>query len=203
MNLFKFATVSLSVATVLLTVVSPVSATQTPEFTSCLTPTGSVVANYSDGTHGIVGLGSRIGQDKVYLLESGNTMQCFCGSDGSGIQTNWMKLGEISQDQIKVYESQGWIFVPSGSAWGLSDVPYLAKNISYACSSSTTNSGGGDGRTDGLSDGRSDGRGSLVQSARGNAANLASTGNLLFIAEIFAAGVILTTLGILLRKRIK
>lgn len=168
-------------------------------FTSCLTPTGTVVANYADGAHGIPGQGSRIGKDTVYLMDNGNAMQCFCGSNGGGIQTNWLKTAGYSEDEIKVMQSQGWIFIPTGAAWGLTDEPYLAKNIDYSCSSSSSGgSSGGDGRTDGRTDGRSDGLGSIVQAASGN---LASTGNLLFIFEVFALGVFLTGLGLFLRFR--
>lgn len=179
-----------------------VSAEQNSAFTSCLTPTGIVTANYSDGNHGIVGMGNKIGKDTVYSLPNGDSMQCFCGSDGSGIQTNWMKISDLSNDQVKVYENQGWIYVPTGASWGLEDTPYLAQNLNYSCSSSsTTNSGGGDGKTDGKTDGKSDNASSYVQSARGT--DLASTGNMLFIAEIFAAGVILTAAGIALRLKSK
>ena len=170
------------------------------DFTSCVVPTGDVIASYADGTHGIVGVGSRIGKDVVYSAEGG-AMQCFCGSDGAGLQTNWMKIVDLTSDQVKVYQSQGWIYVPSGQAWGLSDEPYLAQNINFSCPGSSTSGGDGktDGRTDGRTDGKSDGRGSIVQAAHGT--SLASTGNMLFIVEIFSVGVILTATGLFLRLR--
>lgn len=169
----------------------------TNDFTSCLTPTGTITSNYTDGTHGIVGEGSRVGSDTVYLLPNGNSMQCFCSEDGNGIQTNWQKATGLTSDEIKILENQDWIYVPDGSAWGLSDEPYLAKNISYSCkSTTTTTSSGGGGRTDGKTDGRSDGLGSIVQAASGN---LASTGNLWFIAEVLGLGVFLTIAGLLIR----
>ncbi len=173
---------------------------QISEFPSCLSPKGEVIANYDNGTHGIPGVGSKIGSDAVHLQENGKAMQCFCGENGEGIQTNWLNTSNLTQDEIKVLQKEGWIFIPDGTAWGLSEGSYLAKNITYSCkSSSTTNSGGGDGRTDGRTDGRSDGLGSIVQSAQGT--SLASTGNLLFIAETFGAGVLLTLTGILLRRK--
>ncbi len=173
------------------------------DFTSCVVPTGDVIASYADGTHGIVGVGSKIGKDVVYSAGQ-NAMQCFCGNDGNGIQTNWMKIVDLTSDQVKVYQSQGWIYVPSGAAWGLSDVPYLAQNVDFSCSGSSSSSSSGgdgktDGRTDGRTDGKSDGRGSIVQAAHGT--NLASTGNMLFIVEIFSVGVILTATGLFLRLR--
>jgi hypothetical protein len=172
------------------------------QFTSCLTPSGSVVADYADGSHGIAGQGSVSGHDTVYSLGGGNALQCLCDSNGNGTQTNWLKIGELSEDQIKVYQSQGWIYIPDGSAWGLSQGAYLAKNVSYSCGSSTTNSGGGDGRTDGRTDGRSDGLGSIVQAAKGSA-GLASTGDIKFVLSILGAGIILTAIGFYMRKNTK
>lgn len=195
MNSLKKGFIGLTSIVLLLSQVNAVGATET-SFTSCLTPTGTIVANYPDGEHGIAGLGSKIGKDKVYTLQDGNSMQCFCATDGAGIQTNWLKVGNLTSDQIKIYENQGWIYIPTGASWGLSDEPYLAQNINYSCWSTTTTN---DGRSDGKSDGKSDGLGSIVQAAHGS--NLASTGNLLFIAEIFSVGVLLTLIGLFLRSR--
>ena len=173
------------------------------QFSSCLTPTGSVVADYLNGTHGIAGQGSIEGHDTVYALGEGNALQCLCAANGSGTQTNWLKISELSEDQIKVYQNQGWIYIPDGSAWGLSQGSYLAQNSSYSCGgSSTTNSGGGDGKTDGRTDGRSDGLGSIVQAAKGSA-GLASTGNITFVLSILGAGIILTLIGLFMRKNTK
>jgi hypothetical protein len=175
---------------------------QTPEFNSCLTPNGSVVADYTDGTHGIIGAGSKDGHDTVYSLENGNALQCLCATDGSGTQTNWLKISDLSEDQIKIYENQGWIYIPDGSAWGLSEGEYLAQNLAYSCGggTSTTQSSQGDGKTDGRTDGRSDGRGSsIVQSAVGNA-GLASTGNIIFLLSVLGAGVFMTLFGVWLRR---
>lgn len=115
-----------------------------------------------------------------------------------------MKIVDLTSDQVKVYQSQGWIYVPSGAAWGLSDVPYLAQNVDFSCSgSSSSSSSGGDGKTDGKEPTmymvKSDGRGSIVQAAHGT--NLASTGNMLFIVEIFSVRRILTATGLFLRLR--
>lgn len=200
----KLLNSSLLVASAFAVFAPAVNAEPASQFTSCLTPTGSIIANYNDGDHGIIGMGNKIGKDVVYSLPNSDAMQCFCGSDGQAVQTNWMKTTSLSDDQIKVYQSQGWIYVPSGASWGLEDCPYLAQNISYTCKeSSSTPAGDGktDGRSDGRTDGKSDGMGSIVQSSTGT--NLASTGNLLFIAEIFVAGVILTLVGLFLRLRSK
>lgn len=173
--------------------------------TSCLAPVGNVIADYPNGTHGIVGGTGKEGHDTVYSQINGNALQCLCATDGTGTQTNWLSIGEMSQDQIKIYENQGWIFVPDGSVWGLSDGSYLAKNISYSCGggSSTTQNSGGDGKSDGQSDGRSDGRSdgaSFVQAATGNASALASTGNIVYIFSALIAGIFMTIFGIWLRK---
>lgn len=180
---------------------------QEASFTSCLTPTGSVMANYTDGDHGIVGIGSKTGHDTVYSSPLG-AMQCFCGLDGGGIQTNWMKASNLSEDQIKIYQNQGWMYVPSGASWGLSYDPYLAQNINYSCNSTVNNGGGSthgdgltDGRTDGRTDGKSDGHTSIVQAATGT--SLASTGNILFILEIFGVGVFMMILGLIMRNSSK
>ncbi len=202
----KHLFVILILLTALLVTAKPVAAVAVDSsFTSCLAPSGNVVVDYPDGTHGIVGGTSKDGHDTVYSLGNGNVMQCLCATDGTGMQTNWMSVGEMSQDQIKIYENQGWIFVPSGSAWGLSEGSYLAKNISYSCGggSSTTQNSGGDGKSDGKSDGRSDGRSdgaSTVQAATGNAGSLASTGNITFVLSVFGAGIFMTILGIWLRR---
>ncbi len=192
--------------TVVLTAAKPSYAVSTDATSAtCLAPAGNSLADYPDGTHGIVGGTSKEGHDSVYSLGNGNALQCLCATDGSGTQTNWMSIGELNEDQIKVYQNQGWIYVPDGSVWGLSQGSYLAKNTSYSCGggSSTTQNSGGDGKSDGKSDGRSDGRSdgaSTVQAATGNAAALASTGNIAFILSILGLGIFMTILGIWLRK---
>lgn len=202
----KHLFVIFALLTAIFAVAKPASAVAVDSsFTSCLVPVGNVVVDYPNGTHGIVGGTSKDGHDTVYLQGNGNLMQCLCATDGTGTQTNWMSVGELSQDQIKIYENQGWIFVPDGAAWGLTDGSYLAKNISYSCGggSSTTQNSGGDGQSDGKSDGRSDGRSdgaSIVQAATGNASGLASTGNIMFVLSVLGAGIFMTILGVWLRK---
>lgn len=202
MNSFKTSFLLASVA--LLASASQVLASVQTDSNSCLAPVGSVIADYANGTHGIAGLGSKDGHDTVYQAENG-VLQCLCATDGSGIQTNWISASNYSQDEIKVYQSQGWIYIPDGSAWGLSEGAYLAKNSDYSCGggSTTTQSSQGDGKSDGKSDGRSDGMGSsIVQAATGNS-GLASTGDVTFVILSFIAAVGTTTLGIWLRKNTK
>lgn len=115
-----------------------VDAAPNTDFSACVNPQGSLVADYSNGTHGIVNnTGSFTGSDKVYLLRNGNAMQCFCGSNNEGIQTNWLKNTGFTDSEIAVLKNQGWTSIPDGSVWGLEPVQYFAMNSSYACTGST------------------------------------------------------------------
>lgn len=126
------------------------------DFPACSNPQGSVLADYSTGTHGIVGnAGTFTGSDKVYKVNEEKVTQCFCPLDGNGIQTNWIKTTGLTQDEIKIHERDGWIFIATGKAWGLDDASYLAKNHNYACGSSngssgSSQSGGGSGSSNGI-----------------------------------------------------
>ena len=118
-------------------IASPASAAVSPpDFPSCLAPTGSLKVSYTSGTHGIPGdLGTYTGSDSVYqVVGSDRLIQCFCPASGtSGIQTNWWKVGDLSGGEIDDFVKLGWIYVPSGALWGLDDVAYLAKNVSFSC----------------------------------------------------------------------
>jgi len=127
--------VFIAILTLLLTlsVVKPVYAYNLPDFGSCLNPQGSVIASYDSGTHGIVGQNEVSGSDSVYQSSSNGVTQCFCPDNGNGIQTNWLKASDLSADDISILKNQGWIYVPTGSNWGLGDTAYLAKNSDFAC----------------------------------------------------------------------
>lgn len=112
-----------------------------PDFPACSSPNGTLKVNYVSGTHGIVGNGSFVGSDAVYIVGDSNLIQCFCAADSSGIQTNWWKVGSLDSEQIKQLQDQGWIYVPTGLAWGLDDVPYFARNIAYSCGGGSTGGG--------------------------------------------------------------
>jgi len=137
----KLSKVIVSVALVLsmLAAQAAVSyAVTTPDFPTCSNPNGTLLVSYDNGTHGIVGSTATYqGSDKVYGLENGNVMQCFCSDTGSGIQTNWWKVSSLDQDQIQTLKNLGWYFVPDGSAWGLTEGPYMAYNVAYACGTTT------------------------------------------------------------------
>jgi hypothetical protein len=114
--------------------VQSASAVTVPTFPSCLNPQGTLKVSYSDGTHGVVGdTKTYTGYDAVYKLTDNTLVQCLCPKDGNGIQTNWMKASGFSQSEINTLKNDGWVYIQNGSAWGLDNEPYLAKNIGYSC----------------------------------------------------------------------
>lgn len=171
---------------------------QVPQFTSCVNPQGQVKVNYDNGTHGIVGNTSSFqGKDTVYSLSGDALTQCFCSSDGKGIQTNWWKVSSLTEDEINLLRSQGWIFVPNGALWGLENTPYLAFNSEYICKSSqgftpTTDIPGPGG-----------GGGSILGITTGSVLGLASTGNIKFIITILSFSLLAILLGLILKFRSK
>ncbi len=107
-----------------------------PVFPTCSNPNGTLTVNYTDGIHGIVGNSATYsGSDKVFSLENGNALQCFCAADNQGIQTNWWKVSSITESEIQTLKNLGWHFIPDGRAWGLMEGPYMAQNITYTCGS--------------------------------------------------------------------
>ncbi len=111
-----------------------VLAVNTPDFPACAGITGTVIASYESGTHGIVGdSGTYTGSDKVYSTGEGTNVQCFCSESGTGIQTNWWKTSSLTDEQFKQLQADGWIYVPQGSVWGLEEGSYMAKNAGYSC----------------------------------------------------------------------
>ncbi len=154
--------------------VSPVLAVTPPDFPACSAQVGSpIIVSYSSGTHGIVGdSATHTGKDTVYAINSRNVvLQCFCGTDGSGIQTNWWKASSLTDPDIKVLISLGWKYVQNGSIWGLSNEPYIAQHLNYAC--------GGTGG--GISDPA--------------VLGLATTGNTSFVNNLFFVGFVSVIFG--------
>lgn len=161
----------------------PVLAISTPSFPSCANPQGTTKASYSEGTHGIVGSGTTYtGKDTVYTLTDDTLTQCFCSADGSGIQTNWWKASSLSENDITVLKSEGWIYVPAGDLWGLAASPYLAKNINYSCLPGS--SVGGSPQVLGEGTGG------------GEVLGLAATGDSLLVYSSFLLGAILLLIGL-------
>ena len=105
-----------------------------PTFPRCENPQGTIKVSYSSGTHGIPGSSAtNTGSDDVYTLSESTLTQCFCTDNGDGTQTNWWKVSSLTLDQIELLLSQGWVYIPDGSLWGLQEDPYLARNRKYEC----------------------------------------------------------------------
>jgi hypothetical protein len=144
-----------------------------PTFPTCSNPQGVLKVSFNSGVHGIVGNpGEFQGADHVYTVDDARTVQCFCSSDGTGIQTNWWKVSSLSQDEIQTLKNLGWVFIPTGSVWGLQDAPYMAQNVTYSCNSNSTTSNGG-------SSSSSSNSGSVLSSS---ASTSSSTGSVLGLA---------------------
>jgi hypothetical protein len=183
----KFVSVILAVISVL-TMAQIAHAATTPNFPTCIAPSGSVKANYDNGTHGIVGdTNTYTGKDTVYTISDNALTQCFCPGNGAGIQTNWVKAGIFSENDQKVLIAQGWIYIPTGKVWGLEDVAYLAKNESFSCR-------GTDSKVAGASATNSH------KNEAGNVLSLASTGNFSFLLGTFILSIIFLAGGIILRR---
>jgi hypothetical protein len=113
---------------------TPAKAVNIPDFPSCSSPRGTVRVSYDSGIHGIPGDAGRYeGSDIVYTVSDSQLVQCFCAASKSGIQTNWWKISSLSADQVSFLKNLGWIYIPSGSAWGLQDSPYMAQNSNINC----------------------------------------------------------------------
>src|SRR3989338_10196982 len=148
-----------------------------PEFPSCVNPQGTVRVSYSSGTHGVPGVTTSYqGSDTVYNISENALAQCLCTIDGEGIQTNWWKVPQLSSDEIENFKTQGWIFVPDGSVWGLDPAAYLAKNSNFAC------------RSTGGSNSSSSSVGGV--SSIGDILALAATGNIMVIYGLIFVGLI-------------
>ena len=192
----------------ILTQVGEILAYDVPEFTSCLNPQGSVKANYETGTHGIVGKsGTFEGKDTVYSVSENSLTQCFCAVNGSGIQTNWWKAATLSESEIAVLKSQGWVYIPNGALWGLEGEPYLALNSEFTCKSSGGNSVSGSSNNSGSSSsssGNNSGTGSVLAAASGGVGQvlgLASTGNSTFLFLVSLISALSLISGLILKRR--
>lgn len=182
-----------------------VFAYQIPNFTSCVNPQGEVKVNYESGTHGIVGSNASYeGKDTVYTLSANALTQCFCAAGGEGIQTNWWKISQLTESEIEALKSQGWIYVPNGSLWGLEDSSYMALNSDFSCKGSS--SGGSGGTSNSNSSNSGSGSGSSVNSSSGGIGQvlgLASTGNSVFLLGTALTSGLSLLLGLILKKRAK
>ncbi len=117
-----------------------------PAFSFCPAPGGTIIASYTDGTHGVPGnVTSYSGSDTVFQLNESQVVQCLCPPNSQGIQTWWWKVGEVSDETRNQLAAQGWVFVPNGKLWGLSDSAYFAKNTAYSCAGTGGGDNGGNG----------------------------------------------------------
>lgn len=173
----------------LLVSTTSVFAVSTPSFPACANPQGSLKVSYSEGVHGIVGSGATYtGKDTVYTLSDSTTTQCFCGADGNGIQTNWWKASSLTESEINILKADGWHYVPTGSLWGLAVDPYLAKNISYSCNSSSSSSGSVQGSSTAQDLDTGTGGGEVL--------GLAATGDSALVYGSFLLGTLLLIVGL-------
>lgn len=159
-------------------------AVTSPTFPSCTNPSGIIKSEYSQGIHGIAGKTDEYsGSDSVYTLTEGTHTQCFCAEDGDGIQTNWWKVSSLSEDEIKVLKSEGWVYIPNGALWGYENEPYMAKNSDYACQGGPRIGG--------------------VEAGFGEVLGLASTGNIVLVYAVGAIGLIAIILSLLIGRNRK
>ncbi|MBI2621981.1 MAG: hypothetical protein HYW63_05060 [Candidatus Levybacteria bacterium] len=178
----KLSIFTASIVIFLSAFVGSANATTIPTFPVCANPQGQITSSYESGVHGVPGdTNTYTGKDTVYSLSDTTSTQCLCTDNGAGIQTNWWKAGSLTQEEIDVLITEGWILIPDGSSWGLLEGPYLAKNSRYECAGS----GGTSTSTAGAS---------TTQAIL----SLASTGNLKFIASIFLTGSALLLSGVAL-----
>lgn len=171
---------------------------ETPVFPVCSNPQGELKVEYTSGIHGIPGdENAYSGSDKVYIVSENLVTQCLCPESGNGIQTNWWKVGEISEEEIEYYKNTGWIYVPDGSVWGLDEGPYFAHNFAYTCKDGGTGgpsdnggrSSSGDIHTEGIS--------------TSNVLGLAGTGGSITLFTTGILGLLLMASGVILRPHEK
>lgn len=185
--------------------VKNVEAFTVPDFPSCLNAPQDKLEVSHSGTHGVPGDSrSFTGQDDVYFLDGKNfIMQCLCPPNNEGIQTNWWKVDNLSTEEIEALKTEGWIYIPDGSAWGLDSSKYLAKNLNYSCTvggnGEENRSSGGSSESGGSSSGSSSSSSSSPSSV-GAVLGLASTGNIASVYFFFLLGIVSVTLGFILTK---
>ena len=172
--------------------VQPVMAVNVPNFPSCAAPSGQVIAAYSEGVHGIVGsTNTYTGSDSVYQLTDETLLQCYCGPDGQGIQTNWWKASSLTEEEVEILKSQGWYYIPDGSVWGLSQGAYVAQNISYNCQPGKPGSNDNPNRSGG-----GIGGGDILAASTGDVLGLAATGDSVLLYGVFGVALLFLLIGL-------
>jgi len=178
-----------------------INAQTPPDFPACSNPQGTLKVKYDSGVHGIPGdPNSYTGSDAVYTVDADRTQQCFCSDSGNGIQTNWWRIGSLTQDEIDTLVNLGWHFIPDGSLWGLDLEPYMALNSTYAC-------GGGSTTSTTTSSGSSSTQGTVLAAAAtsqgGSVLGLADTGDIITLYGLSVLGFASIILGTLLQKELR
>jgi hypothetical protein len=113
---------------------TPAFAVDAPTFPNCPNPGGVQIASYTDGTHGIPGRSEvYTGNDTVFRLDEKRVAQCYCPPDGTGIQTNWFKVSDLTSDQKTELIQRGWVYIPDGTVWGLDAGDWMAQNSPLTC----------------------------------------------------------------------
>lgn len=178
----------------------PSFAAPNTDFSSCGNPQGSIRSSFPNGTHGIVNnSGTYAGSDTVYSLSNGNAMQCFCGSNGEGIQTDWLKNTGFTDDEIAILKKQGWTSIPDGSLWGLEPVQYFAMNSSYACKETVgpvNQSNPSPSNNNSTNSSSNNSTGSVLGASTTVLTGLANTGNSLLFYTVLTLGIALISFGI-------
>lgn len=184
------------VALLFISLPSLVGAVDVPDFPTCSNPRGILQVAFDQGVHGIAGNpGEFHGSDTVYGVDDARTVQCFCATDGNGVQTHWWKFSSLTQDQVNQLKNEGWTYVPSGEPWGLKPDPYLIKNANYNCKPTTTTNNNTTTTSNGsvLSSTTSD------PSQGGSVLGLATTGNISVVAGLASLSIL--SLGFALTAR--
>ena len=172
-------------------------ALEVPSFPVCSNPQGEVKVRYETGIHGIPGdPNAYSGSDAVYIVDADRTQQCFCSDAGNGIQTNWWRVGSLTQDEIDMLKNLGWHFVPDGSVWGLNPEAYMAFNSTYGCGGGSFSSSTSSNNSSGIVL-------AAAASTQGSVLGLAATGTLPLMASLMSFGLSSLSLGLVLRKKDK
>lgn len=175
-------------------------AVDVPNFPTCSNPSGILQVSFGEGIHGIAGNpGEFTGSDSVYTVDDARTVQCFCATDGAGVQTHWWKFSSLTQEQVNQLKNEGWTYVPSGEPWGLQPDPYLALNANYSCKPTTTTT-----TTNTNNSNSSSNNGTVLAASTsnqgGSVLGLATTGNTQTIAALAAFSILSLGFAFMARK---
>ncbi len=167
-----------------------------PNFPECESPQGLLKVDYPEGIHGVPGDSTTYtGSDTVYNLSEETLTQCFCSTNGNGIQTNWWKISSLTLEEVQILQGLGWVYVPNGAEWGLQEAPYMTYSSEYICKENPKKRTGGEVNDDPPSKDKKkhkDSNGEVLGASTyiyGDILGLASTGNTKELAILASAGV--------------